>query len=264
MIRFIYGNDLTTSPLLAETMFRDRAGQFRTRLNWDVRVDPNGWERDQYDGPDALYCVYVLPDGTHGGSGRLMPTTGRTMLNDHFSHLMGGEITSPLIWESTRFCVSPRIAGGAAAGARISTALMLAGCEVALRFGLTHYTAVFDAPMRRIYRSTGWAPEIVAEDGEGRDKLCLGLWEVSQDARAAILAKAPEGLELEPVPAPLAGRRALAQARGDIDRARIEGKLRAGLAAEAAAQDAAADATQAAGFAPSNIVPMQARAARAA
>ncbi len=211
MIRFIYGKDLPSYPLLAETMFRDRAGQFVSRLKWDVRVDENGWEYDQYDRPDSLYCIYEMEDGTHGGSGRLMPTTGPTMVNEHFSHLAGGELVSPLMWESTRFCVSPRLMGKQAAAARISTALMLAGCEVGLKFGLSHYVAVFDAPMRRIYRSTGWAPEVIAEDGEGRGKLCLGLWEITRDARSAILAKAPEGLELLQIPAPVAGKRPVPQ-----------------------------------------------------
>ncbi|MDF2231151.1 acyl-homoserine-lactone synthase [Albimonas sp. CAU 1670] len=205
MIRFIYGRDLVSAPLLSDTMFRDRAGQFRSRLDWAVSVDSAGRERDQYDGDRALYCIYELPDGTHGGSGRLMPTTEPTMLNDHFSHLAGGEIVSPLVWESTRFCVSPRLTGGAAAASRISTALMLAGCEVALRFGLSHFAAVFDAPMRRIYRATGWPPEILAEQGKGRRKLCLGLWEVSPAARQAILDKAPKGLALGPIPSPLPG-----------------------------------------------------------
>ena len=117
-----------------------------------------------------------------------MPTLGRTMYGEHFTHLSDGvDIASPLIWESTRFCASPRLSGGLAAAKRISTALMLAGCEVALRYGLSHYIAVFDAPMRRIYRQTGWAPEVIGEDGEKRDKLCLGLWEVSTAARDAIL-----------------------------------------------------------------------------
>ena len=203
MIRFIYGKDLASFPRLSDTMFRDRAGQFRTRLDWAVSVDAQGRERDQYDVDRALYCIYELPDGTHGGSGRLMPTTGPTMVNEHFSHLAGGEIVSPLVWESTRFCVSPRLTGGAAAASRISTALMLAGCDVALRFGLSHFVAVFDSPMRRIYRATGWPPEILAEQGEGKRKLCLGLWEVTAEARQAILDRAPRGLDLGPIPAPL-------------------------------------------------------------
>lgn len=203
MIRFVFGKDLPRVPDLAETMFQDRAGQFHRRLAWDVRVDDNGWERDRYDTDQALYCIYELPDGTHGGSGRLMPTTGRTMLNDHFTHLSDGvHIESPLIWESTRFCASPRLSGGLAQAKKISTALMLAGCEVALRFGLSHYVAVFDAPMRRIYRATGWPPEIIGTEGHGRDALCLGLWEVTTEARAAILEKMAEPMALDSIPNP--------------------------------------------------------------
>lgn len=200
MIRFVYANDLSRFPLLADTMFRDRAGQFHDRLAWDLTLDENGHERDQYDALNPLYCIYELPDGTHGGSGRLMPTLGRTMYGEHFTQLSDGvEISSPLIWESTRFCASPRLSGGLAAARKISTALMLAGCEVALRYGLSHYLAVFDRPMLRIYRQTGWAPEVIGEDGAGRDRLCLGLWEASTAARDAILDRlgaAPEFSEL--------------------------------------------------------------------
>lgn len=204
MIRFIFGGDLPRFPRLAQTMFQDRAGQFHGRLNWDVRVDAEGRERDQYDGDGALYCIYELPDGTHGGSGRLMPTTGPTMLNDHFRNLADGvRIESPLIWESTRFCLSPRVTGGRAQAARISTALMLAGCEVGLRFGLSHYVAVFDAPMLRVYRMTGWPPEVIGQEGEGRDRLCLGLWEITPEARAAVLARVADGLTLDDIPTPV-------------------------------------------------------------
>lgn len=197
MIRFVYAADLHKFPLLADTMFRDRKGQFHDRLAWDIEIDENGYERDQYDALNPLYCIYELPDGTHGGSGRLMPTTGRTMYGEFFTHLSDDvSIASPLIWESTRFCVSPRLTGGMAAGKKISTALMLAGCEVALRYGLSHYLAVFDRPMLRIYRATGWAPDVIGRDGEGRDQLCLGLWEVSEEARDRIRALAADDLKM--------------------------------------------------------------------
>lgn len=193
MIRFVYARDLHKFPLLADTMFRDRKGQFHDRLSWDLSIDENGHERDQYDALDPLYCIYEQEDGTHGGSGRLMPTLGRTMYGEHFTHLSDEvSIASPLIWESTRFCVSPRLGGSRAAAAKISTALMLAGCEVGLRYGLSHFLAVFDKPMARIYRATGWAPEIIGEEGEGRDALCLGLWEITPEARAAILDRLGE------------------------------------------------------------------------
>ena len=66
---------------------------------------------------------------------RILPTTGRCMVNDHFSDVAGGTICSPLIWESTRFCLSPDVGDQAA---RISAAIMLSGCEVGLKFHLSH------------------------------------------------------------------------------------------------------------------------------
>jgi len=87
MLRYIYADQLETQPRLAETMFRDRGAQFKTRLCWEVDVDESGYERDRYDGLNPLYIVWERPDGTHGGSLRLLPTTGDTMLNDHFRHL---------------------------------------------------------------------------------------------------------------------------------------------------------------------------------
>jgi N-acyl-L-homoserine lactone synthetase len=204
MIRFVYANDLHRFPLLAETMYRDRAGQFHDRLNWDINVDANGYERDCYDALNPLYCIYEMPDGTHGGSGRLMPTLGRNMFNEHFTHLSDGvSITSPLIWESTRFCISPRLQGSMASAKKISTALMLAGCEVGLRYGITNFIAVFERPMLRIYRSTGWGPEVIGEEGVGRNRLCLGLWEINAEVRARSLDRSADGLDLCDIPAPM-------------------------------------------------------------
>ena len=49
MLRYLYGDQLSDHPLLRDTMFRDRAAQFKTRLKWQVDVDENGFERDEYD-----------------------------------------------------------------------------------------------------------------------------------------------------------------------------------------------------------------------
>ncbi|SET39597.1 acyl-homoserine-lactone synthase [Oceanicella actignis] len=200
MIRFVYGSDLPAFPRLADSMFRDRAAQFRDRRAWDLRIDENGWETDEYDRINPLYCIYELPDGTHGGSGRLAPTTAGCMINDHFSDILGGTIESPLIWESTRFVVSPRISGGMQAARRISTALMLAGIEVGLRYGLTHYIGCYDPPMRRIWRNAGWPAEDIGARGTGRDQIIVGVWEISEQVRQNILDRAPEGLRLGAIP----------------------------------------------------------------
>ena len=128
MLRYVYASDLEDHPKLAATMFRDRADQFKTRLGWDVTVDENGFERDEYDGLNPLYVIWEEPDGSHGGSMRFLPTTGRTMVNDHFSDLISGPINSPSIWECTRFCLTR------GAGSHVAAALMLGGGEICLLY----------------------------------------------------------------------------------------------------------------------------------
>ena len=108
MLRYLYGDQLCNYPKLADSMFRDRAAQFHERLGWDVTVDDRGWERDEYDDLNPLYVIWETEDGSHGGSMRFLPTTGQTMVNDHFVDLMDGvELQSPFIWECTRFCLNP-------------------------------------------------------------------------------------------------------------------------------------------------------------
>ena len=191
MIRYLYADQLNQHPKLRDSMFRDRADQFKTRLGWDVDIDENGFERDQYDALNPLYVIWENADGSHGGSMRFLPTTGRTMINEHFTDILGGgTITSPLIWECTRFCLSR------GAESKVATALMLAGGEIMQNFDVAHFAGVFDARMVRIYRLIGSSPEVLGSTGEGRDKISVGLWEFTPDAQAKVAAKADLSLEL--------------------------------------------------------------------
>lgn len=185
MLRFIYADDLGTHPKLARSMFRDRTAQFRDRLGWPVTVNADGEERDQYDDENPLYVLWENADGSHGGSLRLLPTTGRTMVNDHFGHLTGGgRIESPFIWECTRFCLSPE------GGAKVAAALMLGGGEVMRQFGVEHFVGVFDAPMVRIYSRIGSKPEVLGSQGLGRAKTSIGLWAFTPAAQARVARQA--------------------------------------------------------------------------
>ncbi len=185
MLRYIYANDLYKHPKLARTMFEDRADQFKNRLGWDVDVDAQGQEKDQYDRLNPLYVIWEQPDGSHGGSMRFLPTTGPVMVNDVFGHLTGGAvISSPLIWECTRFCLSRE------AESNVAAALMLAGGEIMSGFGIRHFVGVFDARMVRIYRLIGSTPEVLGSDGEGRDKISVGLWAFSPEAKSVIARRA--------------------------------------------------------------------------
>jgi acyl homoserine lactone synthase len=185
MLRYVYAQDLHHFPRLARTMFIDRADQFKTRLGWDVSVNAAGEERDQYDALNPMYVIWEEPDGRHGGSMRFLPTTGPVMVNEIFGHLTGGApICSPLIWECTRFCLARD------AGSKVAAALMLAGGEIMTGFGIRHFAGVFDARMVRIYRTIGSSPDILGSEGEGRDRISVGLWEFSDEAKTRIAERA--------------------------------------------------------------------------
>ena len=188
MIKYLYADSLYLFPKLAESMFRDRAVQFRDRLGWDVAVDADGFERDQYDAMNPLYVIATNTDGTHAGSMRFLPTTAETMVNDHFLHLTDNvRISSPLIWECTRFCLLPRSPDRSH---EISAALMMAGCELGLRIGLQHAVGVFDSRMLRIYHRLGWVPDILGTSDNGPDSISVGLWAFSLRALETVARKA--------------------------------------------------------------------------
>lgn len=185
MLRYVYADELHKFPKLAETMFRDRADQFQTRLGWEVSVDGKGYETDQYDALNPLYVIWEMPDGTHGGSMRFLPTTGRTMINEHFTDVMGGgTVVSPLIWECTRYCLTR------GAPSHVAAALMLGGGEIMRGFGIMHFVGVFDERMVRIYRMIGSSPDVLGSQGEGRDRISVGLWDFSEDAQARVAKRA--------------------------------------------------------------------------
>jgi len=191
MLRYVYGDDLERFPTLARSMFEDRAKQFHDRLQWEVTVQPDGTERDEYDALNPLYVIWEQPDGRHGGSMRFLPTTGDTMINDHFLSLTDGvEIRSPFIWECTRFCLAPDTLP------RVSAALMLGGMELGRAFQLSHAVGVFDARMVRIYRRLGWEPTILGTNGKGRDAISVGLWECAPGVRNRLQKRAGVSGEL--------------------------------------------------------------------
>ena len=191
MLRYVYADELNRFPELAKSMFRDRADQFKTRLGWEVSVDENGEERDQYDDLNPLYVIWEEADGRHGGSMRFLPTTGPVMVNEIFGHLTGGApICSPLIWECTRFCLARD------ASPNVAAALMLGGGEIMTGFGIRHFAGVFDARMVRIYKAIGSSPEVLGSEGEGRDRISVGLWEFTPEARERVAKRAGIAPEL--------------------------------------------------------------------
>src|SRR5689334_14068410 len=107
MITVVEQNNANEHANLLNGMFRLRARVFHDRLKWNVHVK-NGLERDRYDDEGPVYVIYTDDDQQRVlGSLRLLPTTGPTLVTDFFADTLpdAANLTSPSIWECTRFCV---------------------------------------------------------------------------------------------------------------------------------------------------------------
>ena len=172
MIHFLYREDLGNHVELAHSMFVDRGEQFKERLGWAVDIDESGEEQDEYDLLNPLYVIVANEQGKHEASMRLLPTTGSTMVNEHFSHVIDGvAIQSPFIWECTRFCVSKTSRPNAA------TKLMAAGGKLMQEFEVEHFVGVFDRVMLGVYRRLGATPTVVGWSKGEVSRIGVGLWE---------------------------------------------------------------------------------------
>ena len=176
-------NRLHFEPLIEE-MFSLRARVFKDRMQWDVDVR-DGKEIDLFDSEDPLYILSTNDEtGRLEGSVRLLPTTGPNMLRDVFPVLLpdGMVVESPIIWESSRFCIEPDMDHiGASRINRITTELLCGLVEVGQRANLSHIVSVYDARMARIFRASNCPAEVIGTPTRiGRVMTYAGLFEVSQ------------------------------------------------------------------------------------
>lgn len=153
-------------------MHMDRAYQFNDRLGWKVDLRKDGREYDQYDQLNPLYVIVEDAFGTHAGSMRFLPTTGRTMVNEHFRHLLDGVVISnPLIWECTRFCISRK------ANRFVAPQLLAAGAKLMWESGIKHIIGVFDIRMLKVYKRLRASPTVICSSVKSKDAIAAGLWE---------------------------------------------------------------------------------------
>lgn len=176
MIHFIRATDLWMEPKLASSMFEDRRKQFGERLGWPVKVDVNGYERDQYDVQNPIYVIVEGEDGQHAGSMRLLPTSGPTMIEEHFSETLGNRrIADPQVWECTRFCLAPN------QRQRTAVNLLAAGARLMQAAQLSNLVAIFDERMIRVYNHSGVRPELIGSHSYECGKVYSGYWSFSRE-----------------------------------------------------------------------------------
>lgn len=171
MIHVFEGNEIHRHHGLRDQMFLHRAAQFVGRLGWDLALDPRGREIDQYDRLRPIYLICADDENRHLGSLRLLPTTGRTMLADHFAQIAPKDFRRPGVMECTRYCIAPGAPG------HVSAALFLGVLELGLERGWHGSYGVFDARMIRVYQRLGTPAKLISMLGEGRDALCLGYFD---------------------------------------------------------------------------------------
>jgi acyl homoserine lactone synthase len=169
---------------LMDEMFRLRARIFRDRLKWDVHV-VNGKERDKYDDQAPVYIIHTDEHQREvKGSLRLLPTTGPTLLADCFADTLpdAAHLSSPTIWEGTRFCLSEAILDRESQDGLlfVSTVMITALGELAVNAGIESVVGNFDAAMLRLYRRLGCDFEILGSTWKYGQPVYLGLFPISE------------------------------------------------------------------------------------
>lgn len=166
MLKLIQSHQYIENAELMNKMFRIRAKVFKERLDWEVEVD-DGYERDCFDDLNSLYLLSVDDEGELLGCLRLLPTTCPNMLRDVFNILIpDGKIESPLIWESSRFCINPDIRHNTrdietAFVNRVTIELLSGIAEVGLAAGLNFVVTVYDARMARLLKRVNRPADVV-------------------------------------------------------------------------------------------------------
>lgn len=139
-----------------DQMFQQRKVVFHDLKKWSVKVTDNRYEIDEYDRDDTCYLLSLNKRGDLVGSVRLLSTATPHMMAGPFRDMFPEvSFCSPLIWEITRFAVLNDVA---VQPNRVSTAaceLILGLIRFGLNNGISHLTAISEAPLEHIYRRCG-------------------------------------------------------------------------------------------------------------
>ncbi len=163
-------------------MFRLRATIFHQNMGWDVEVR-DGLERDRFDDEGPVYLIHTDAAGHVDASCRLLPTTGPTLISEIFSDTMpdAASLSSPAIWECTRFCVNYGAADARSLQqvVNVSSALVAELGALSIRAGIQTILGNFDALMLRIYRRIGCEVEVLGSTHRFGRPVYLGAFPIS-------------------------------------------------------------------------------------
>jgi|GEM_PF-696028 len=168
MIKIVQSGNTGDSRYLIE-MHRFRAKIFMEKMGWDVQVDQNGLETDQFDCPEAAYFLALDDQQQVIGTWRLVPTTLPTMIAEVWPQFLNSITipSHPYIWEASRFAVSsPKGATreGLAEVNRATQELFVALTEACMLCGISEVYTLYDERIGRLIRRLACDPYKVSAD----------------------------------------------------------------------------------------------------
>jgi len=191
MISIVYGYERSERPTLFDEMFRQRKKVFIDEKKWDLKPVNGEFEIDEFDRDDAVYVCSLLPDGTLAGSARFLNTTTEHMASSVFQPMFPGlMIRSPTIWEVTRFAAPEDRRLQPNGVSRAACELLLGMCLFGLEYGVSQLTAIYEAPLARIFKKSGLHHIVLGRHrSEAHGSLHFGLCDISRELEASVRAK---------------------------------------------------------------------------
>ena len=183
VIKFLTGSERSDYPELFRAMHIARRIQFIDRLGWDLQVDVDGEEFDQFDTSSAMYVIVTDEEGAHLGSARLLPSVLPNLTNEVFLKRLGvNPIVDSKTWECSRFCVSKR-------DRKVASQLILGIAHLASLGCFTNCLAVYDKRMERVYRAYQINPRKLSLQHLETDEVKFGLWRFDRAIYKDMLAR---------------------------------------------------------------------------
>ena len=191
-MHFLSATAQTMPQPLYDELAAYRYRVFVERLGWELPTEP-GYEQDQFDHPETVHIVARHDEDDHIiGCGRLLPSTGRYLLESVFPELLNG-LPVPRdagTWELSRFAamdVEP--VEGAEVGRReyLAERVLLEALRYCVRRGVTTLLAVTTLPVERLMQRAGVdlhriGPPIVS----GGQPICAFVIRVNEQSLGAL------------------------------------------------------------------------------
>lgn len=167
MLRIAQVGEAGKTKLLFD-MHRLRKRVFKDRMGWDVSIDPNGLEVDQFDLPETVYLLSLNDDNQIIGSWRLNPTSGPTMIRDVWPQFLQ-TIDMPSnnnVWETSRFSVDSTEKNVHLHMAQVSRATQELFCgltELCLMCGIREIYTMYDMRIARLLKRVDCEPYAISK-----------------------------------------------------------------------------------------------------